>query len=728
MIAAGVASALFMRASGQTTLPQITVAAPEQKLRAKPKHHLAIAPKGSTNNASDAARHLATESKTFDAARENILPKVGTNTYSFDRETIETLPQGTNAPVSNVLLQAPGVSQETGVSFEGPVHIRLEHGFIQNRVNGILLPDGATGFTQFLDAAIIRNLALITGALPAQYGFRTSGIVDVTTRTELTPGGTVGIYGGSRETLTPYFQYGGSSGTTEYFVTGRYFQSSEGLENPIPTLNAIHDQTYQGKFFAYGSKLIDDDTRVSVISGSSVSRFQIPNNPEQVPIAGALPVPGVTEFNSSLLNERQIEQNFYNVVALQKKSDDADVQLSYFSRYSNVHFIPDPEGDLFFNNVSSDVVRAGLLNGVQGDGAFRINKAHTLRAGLIVSGEQTENDNSSIVLATAPGGACGSAAECVINDNVSKLGWMLGLYVQDEWRITDRLTLNAGLRFDQIWQFVDANQVSPRVSVVYRPFEGTTLHAGYARYFTPASQLLAAPSNLSLYENTTLAPAIPLADPVLPERSHYFDVGVVQKLLPGLEVGLAAYYKLARDQIDVGQFGQAHVLNEFNYERGENRGIEAKVIYRNGDFRAHGNLAWAQQFGTNIVSQQFLFDPATFAYVATHKIYTDLSQTLTGSAGLIYLWQGTRFSADMIYGSGLRAGFANTEHMASYAQFNIGVAHDFTFPGAVPVTLRFDVINVFDTIYELRNGTGIGVFAPQFGPRRGYFAGLSQKF
>ena len=70
----------------------------------------------------------------------------------------------------------------------------------------------------------------------------------------------------------------------------------------------------------------------------------------------------------------------------------------YFSRYSSVHFIPDPEGDLFFNNVSSDVLRTSFLNGIQGDGAFRVSDAHTLRAGLIVSGEETENDNSSIVL------------------------------------------------------------------------------------------------------------------------------------------------------------------------------------------------------------------------------------------------------------------------------------------------------------------------------------------
>ncbi|HEY4918841.1 MAG TPA: outer membrane beta-barrel protein, partial [Xanthobacteraceae bacterium] len=41
--------------------------------------------------------------------------------------------------------------------------------------------------------------------------------------------------------------------------------------------------------------------------------------------------------------------------------------------------------------------------------------------------------------------------------------------------------------------------------------------------------------------------------------------------------------------------------------------------------------------------------------------------------------------------------------------------------------VRFDVINVTDDIYLIRSGTGIGVFAPQYGPRRGYFFGLSQK-
>jgi len=81
----------------------------------------------------------------------------------------------------------------------------------------------------------------------------------------------------------------------------------------------------------------------------------------------------------------------------------------------------------------------------------------------------------------------------------------------------------------------------------------------------------------------------------------------------------------------------------------------------------------------------------------------------------------------MIYGSGMRRGFANTEHVPAYTQVNLGVSREFAVPGAKPITLRFDIVNLFDTIYEIRDGTGIGVFAPQFGPRRGFFVGLSQK-
>ena len=346
--------------------------------------------------------------------------------------------------------------------------------------------------------------------------------------------------------------------------------------------------------------------------------------------------------------------------------------------------------------------------------------------------------------------------------------------MQDEWKITSQLTMNAGLRFDQMWQFTDANQLSPRLSFTYKPFENTTFHAGYARYFTPPPLVEAAPANVALFANTTGAPPGTGTSPVLPERSHYFDAGVVQKIPFGcygaashdcssLEIGLDAYYKIAKDLIDNGQFGQALVLSAFNYQKGINEGVELSLKYTNGNFQGYGNLAVAQQRATNVVSNQYLFDNTThladlgglteFQYIATHWVYTDHNQFVTASAGASYSfcgrpataaelfgsagamwptfnsWCGTRLSADMIYGSGLRNGDANIGTVAPYSQFNVGIAREFLLPGDTkPTTLRFDVVNLFDSIYLIRDGSGIGVFAPQFGPRRGYYAGISKKF
>jgi outer membrane receptor protein involved in Fe transport len=471
---------------------------------------------------------------------------------------------------------------------------------------------------------------------------------------------------------------------------------------------------------------------LSWISGSTINQFQIPNSPDQDPVYQPF---GIPTFNSSLLNERQFEQNYYDVVALQQKSDNLDWQLAYYARYSDLHFTPDPIGDLVFNGVDSDVQRQSFANGLQGDGSYRLSDLHTLRAGFVIKAEQTDVSNASSVLPD------GSDIPVEVIEGISKLGWLLGVYLQDEWKLTSQLTLNVGIRFDQMYQFVDANQWSPRVSLTYKPFNGTTLHAGYARYFTPPSQVLANPTNVAAFDNTTQASGTcggqsPDVQPpcgfVLPERSHYFDVGIVQRIFPGLEVGVDGYYKLARDLLDDGQFGAALVLDGFNYAKAYNEGIEFKADYNVGNLRAYGNIAIAQQKGTNIVSNQFLIDPNDLAYIANHYIFTDHSQTVTASAGISYLlWQQTRFSADMIYGSGLRTdapGVPNGAHVPGHTQVNVGISHEFAWGAAKPATVRFDIINLFDTIYEIRDGSGIGVFAPQFGPRREFLVGLSQKF
>jgi outer membrane receptor protein involved in Fe transport len=659
----------------------------------------------------------------FDQSRDHMLPKLGATSYTIDRTAIEIMPQADNTPVDKLVLQLPGVNYDSAASNPN-FHVRGEYANVQTRINGLVLPEGVSGLGPVIDTNFIGSLSLLTGTLPAQYGLRTAGVLDITSRAFSTPGGSVSVYGGSQSTITPSFDYGGSVENTQYFFSGRGNWNNLGIENTTSSLNALHDHTDQGKFFAYVSTALNDSTRLSVISGAAYSTFQIPNNPNQMPLGNF----GPANLSSSTLNENEVDQYYFNMVALQTEGDLIDSQFSVFSRYAQVHFIPDVAGDLAFNNIASDVTRASQMYGNQFDASYELNRAHTIRFGYMVTAEKTNTANVATVLPVDPTTGAISPTPFTIDDSHSLLGWNLGVYVQDEWKLTNQLTLNYGVRFDQLYQFVNANQFSPRAALVYKPFDGTTFHAGYARYFTPPMQAQAGQANLALFTNTTNQPAVPNNDPVKPERSHYFDVGVDQKLLPGLTVGLDAYYKIATDQIDDGQFGQAVVLTQFNWARGYSEGVEAKAKYQNGNFSAYANFAFNITRATDPVSNQYVLDPDVYAFLLTHYHYTDDFQMLTGSAGASYRWDQTLFSINMKYGSGLPNGFANSSFNEPYVTANLGIAREFqVFQGAKPTTLRFDVVNLFDKIYEIRDGSGIGVFAPQFGARRGFYAGLSQK-
>jgi outer membrane receptor protein involved in Fe transport len=669
---------------------------------------------------------LSQDAKELDEARDqNLLPKLGATSFDMDQEAIDTLPQGKNTPLDKVLLQAPGVSYDSAVS-NPDFHVRNEYANVQYRINGIQLPDGVSALGPVLGSGFAGNLKLLDGTLPAQYGLRTAGVVDITAKEQFDPVGSMDIYGGSWGTISPSVEYGGSAGSTQYFLAARYLESGQGLESATSTSDPVHDRTEQERLFGYGSTLFGDSSRLTYLGGLWVGRFQIPDVLGQEPLGDF----GPDTLSSARLNENEKDQFYFGMVALQTRRDTVDTQLSLFTRYAAVHFVPDVYDDLVFNDVASNVQRKSLLNGMQFDAADRLGESHTLRGGLALSIERTQVDDLSTVLPLGPDGTP-EATPVTLNDYHSKIGWNAGAYVQDEWRVRQDLTLNAGVRFDQLNQFVSAHQVSPRIVIVYKPVENTSLHAGVSRYFTPPMQAQATPNNLALFQNTTQQPAIALDDPVRPERATYFDVGIDQRFSPALTLGADVYYKRATDQLDDGQFGQAVILDQYNYARGFSRGAELKVYYTQGGLRAYANVSHEVTLVKEVVSNQYVIgDPVELAYLASRYTPTSDAQTITASAGASYRWRDMLASVDGIYGSGLRAGFANSEHTPQYTQWNAAIARNFDpwRDDRKPLSLRLSVINLFDRIYLLRSGTGIGEFAPQYGPRRGVFVELTQQF
>jgi hypothetical protein len=300
--------------------------------------------------------------------------------------------------------------------------------------------------------------------------------------------------------------------------------------------------------------------------------------------------------------------------------------------------------------------------------------------------------------------------------------------LQDEWRPIPKLTVNYGARFDLYDGLTRADQASPRVAVLYQLFEQTALHAAYARYFTPPPLEAVSGATISKFIGTTNEPAVRGGNNIAPERAHYFDVGATQNLPYGVKVDLDSYYKKSTDLLDEGQFGPTLIFTPFNYAKGRQYGVEFTTSLNRENLSVYTNFAYSVAQGINRSSEQFLFAPDELAFSKTHYIFLDHDQTFSESAGIAYNLYGFLLTLTNIYGSGLRSGFANTKNQPFYIQFDAGIARHFAVPTLGQFEGRVAVVNLGDWIYQIRNGSGVGVFAPQYGPRRSIYGGLKWYF
>jgi outer membrane receptor protein involved in Fe transport len=275
--------------------------------------------------------------------------------------------------------------------------------------------------------------------------------------------------------------------------------------------------------------------------------------------------------------------------------------------------------------------------------------------------------------------------------------------------------------------YTHAQQLSPRINLLYRPNPDTAFHVGFARTLQVPSFLGIAPTTQAAFANTTAAGPAGITLP-LAEQDSEFDAGVVVHPIPELSLSLDNYYERTDHYLDTGQFGVVPIFAPFNYDHGYIWGSELAARYTVQGFSAYGSFTVGDNWQKGVATGQFNFDADELAYINAHAILLDHQPKFGGAAGLSYAFHPYALSLDSAYSSGLATGFADTQTLPQTFQVNASAERTFTLSGALVLSLRLTALNVLDRINEIRSAEGIGIFQAAYGPRRTFLGTVSVRF
>ena len=470
-------------------------------------------------------------------------PRPPTNPSSatqIQREDMLSLPRGDSASVNDILALQPGFVFDS----LGQLYVRGNHGNLQYQLDGVPLPESVSGlFGQFLSPKLLENIEVITGGLPAEYGQRLSGLVNLNSRRPPPEGeGQAELLYGSYNTWTPSVFYGQKLGSVSYMTGGSFTWTDRGINPPNPT-TYVWDKSQQGRVFGKVDFDFNDRDHLTTLIAYSHNQFQIPVDPTQVPGApGQYGNPPAPYFPPNS-QQTEKENDLFGIVSYRHDFDASkSLRVAAVVRYSTATFFGDPAVVLGPAQVpcTADVECRGVSNldrkatdlGLVADYLQRIGDQHTLKFGLTLNqlwGTSTYQAYSQVLTPPPPPPYYANTGQ----GSDSPTNTLGGAYVQDRWTL-GKLTLTGGLRVD--FQTVGLGGtssteagVSPRLGASYAFTPDVVAHAFIGLLWVP-------PSVLDVTAGARLTNAVPPDQPIpytlKAEKDTYAEVGILARVIP----------------------------------------------------------------------------------------------------------------------------------------------------------------------------------------------------
>ena len=493
--------------------------------------------------------------------------------------------------IESIVASVPGFAPDDN----GRLHPRGSESQVQYVVDGVPITDNMSAiFSTSLDARTLRTVEVLTGGIPAEFGDRLAGVVNVNTRSGLeqpTNGG-ITLSGGSFSTGEAGADF--STHTKKFgFLTNLSATTSQRFLDP-PTIDNFHNLGRTGKgFFRFDYRFDDKNSlRGTFLVGGS--NFQVPNRLNQE-LAGQDQRQHLRDRSTFITYERVFSHDVFG-------------QFSFFNRYAKAQLS---------SNLQSTPVVAFQNRTLQNTGGIAsisvVRGSHTIKFGGQFTITPVREDFSFYPTLPFPdfGDENGNPIPNPVNSfnatnpfifNERRTGRSLSSYVQDRFTLFHNFTIDAGLRYDNYKLVIKEDDFSPRIGIAYYiPRTKTTLRASYNRFFQPPpaeNLLLASSSQAAAFSPLAVVQGLSGARPILPDKQNAFEIGVQQQLSPFLRLGIIAYQKRITNFADKDQFLDTGVIfpitissgrvtgEELRLEMAEVRGFRGFISYANA--RAYG--------------------------------------------------------------------------------------------------------------------------------------------